>query len=81
MRDVGCIPRDNLTPAGYYKNTLWDWDSFFIGDSSDDGIGRYLGISRREARSPFQLSYSQNSCAVGRMTMSPISTSAGCSMA
>ena len=25
------IPRDNLTPAGYYKNTLWDWDSFFIG--------------------------------------------------
>jgi alpha,alpha-trehalase len=25
------ISRDYLTPAGYYKDSLWDWDSYFIG--------------------------------------------------
>src|SRR5450755_1693003 len=25
------IPRDNLTPAGYYKSTMWDWDGYYIG--------------------------------------------------
>src|SRR3954453_6073604 len=39
------IPRDNLTPAGYYKSTMWDWDGYYIGAhwaNQDAADAKYL---------------------------------------